>query len=59
MPPKLTTQEERVNWLRAAVDDGDYSWVDDLPEADELPDDEEDTVVEVYGGAQSRRQDEE
>ncbi|HXG69880.1 MAG TPA: hypothetical protein VNJ04_04620 [Gemmatimonadaceae bacterium] len=49
-PPKLTTHEERVNWLLRAAKGGggDTSWVDDLPEADELPDDEDDTLVEIH-----------
>ena len=35
--------------LKRAVeeDDGDESWAESLPEADELPDDEDDTRAEV------------
>jgi hypothetical protein len=30
-----------------ANDDGDHSWIDDLPEADELPDDPDETQATV------------
>lgn len=45
----MSKQDERVERLKRALaeDDGDESWVDDLPEADELPDDEDDTVAEI------------
>lgn len=50
VPPTSPTPDELVQALRAAREspDNDTSWVDDLPEADELPDDEDDTLVEVY-----------
>ena len=45
----MSKHDELVERLKGvlAEDVGDESWADDLPEADELPDDEDDTVAEI------------
>jgi hypothetical protein len=45
----MSKHDELVERLKRALaeDDGDESWADDLPEADDLPDDEDDTVAEI------------